>query len=415
MNYIAATKFALIALTLCLGGATIFSFDVHSNAAAAAASQEREFPRVDQSQYLGSAKCASCHKSHYESWKDSAHNKMIRPAVLDGPNQTVVADFSKPDPNRPFEFKDVKWVIGHRWKQRFIGVVNGEEVVFPGQWSIKEQKWQPYTGKGDWWYSEHPDWRTRSNFKLCAGCHSTGSDHSSQTWTELNITCESCHGPGKKHAESLAKADIVNPARLSVERSIEVCLSCHQAGRPLVKEYAWPIGYQPGKRLSDFWRGFEPEAGKQTAEFWANGTAHKNRVQGNTFTHSVMFGQGLQCSNCHDPHGSRNRSMTIKSAETNALCLTCHGPGKFVGPAYQSISDHTHHAATSAGSQCINCHMPKTGENSVGAEARDHTFNFVSPAVSVDSQIPNSCNLCHTDKTPQWALETAKKWYPNLK
>ena len=316
---------------------------------------------------------------------------------------------------RKLSFWCIKWVIGHRWKQRFIGVVNGEEVVFPAQWSIKDQKWQSYTAKSDWWYPQHPDWKTRSNFKLCAGCHSTGSDHAAQNWVELNITCESCHGPGKKHAESLAKADIVNPARLSTARSIEVCLACHQAGKPDVKEYAWPIGYQPGQKLSDYWHGFEPEAGKQTPEFWSNGTAHKNRVQGNTFTHSVMFGQGLQCSNCHDAHGSRYRSMTIKAAETNALCLTCHGTGKFVGPAYQAISDHTHHLATSTGSQCINCHMPKTGENSVGAEARDHTFNFVSPAVSIDQPNPNSCNLCHNDKTPQWALDVVKKWYPKLK
>ena len=39
-------------------------------------------------------------------------------------------------------------------------------------------------------------------------------------------------------------------------------------------------------------------------------------------------------------------------------CNTCHGPGKQVGPDYKSITDHTHHAVSSAGSQCINCHMP---------------------------------------------------------
>ena len=378
-------------------------------------SGKQALPKVDQSQYLGSAKCAACHKGHYESWKDSAHNKMIRPAIAEGPDKTIFADFSKPDPNRPFELKDVKWVIGQRWKQRFIGVVNGEEVVFPAQWSIQAKKWQSYTAKSDWWYPQHPDWRTRSNFKLCAGCHSTGSDPEKQNWVELNITCESCHGPGRKHSESLLKSDIVNPARLSTERSIEVCLSCHQAGKTNSEEYAWPVGYQPGRKLGDYWHGFEPEAGKQTPEFWANGTAHKNRVQGNTFTHSVMFKQGIQCSNCHDAHGSRYRSMTIKSAETNALCLACHGPGKFVGPSFQSVSDHTHHLPTSTGSQCINCHMPKTGENSVAGEARDHTFNFISPAVSADQTTPNSCNLCHTDKTSQWALEAARKWYPKLK
>ena len=389
----------------------------------AAPAKDAVFPHLDQSRYIGSQKCADCHQTYYDSWKDSAHNKMIRPAIAEGPNKTIVADFSKPSPFRPFELKDVKWVIGHRWKQRFIGVVDGQEVVFPAQWSIKDKKWQAYGGKTDWWYPQHPDWKTRSNFKLCAGCHSTGVDHYAQTWTEQNITCESCHGPGRAHAEKPAITNIVNPARLSTERATDVCMACHLAGKPTVPEYAWPVGYQPGKKLSVYWQGFEPEPGKASAEFWGNGTAHKNRVQGNTFSHSIMHAQGLQCSNCHDAHGSRHLSMTIKSAETNALCLSCHGPGKSIGPNYTSISEHTHHTATSTGSQCINCHMTKTGENSVGAEARDHTFNFISPAVSIGKgaetrdgkTVPNSCNVCHADKTPEWALAKVKDWYPKLK
>ncbi len=404
--------FAISTLCLIL---TAFLSPRLTNKSHAITARYADFPPLDQSQYAGSGRCAVCHKTYSESWKSSAHNKMIRPAIADGPNKTVLADFSKPSLNRPFELKDVKWVIGHRWKQRFIGVVDGQEVVFPGQWSIKEKKWQPYTGKADWWYPTHMDWKTRSNFKLCAGCHSTGVDPVTHTSTEQNITCESCHGPGKAHSDNPTPQNIVNPARLTTERSIEVCQACHQAGKPEGTEYAWPVGYQPGKKLGDYWQGFEPEPGKQTSEFWSNGTAHKNRVQGNTFAQSVMHAHGLQCSNCHDSHGSRNLSMTIKSASTNALCLTCHGPGKNVGPSYTTISEHTHHAAASTGSQCINCHMPKTGENSVGAEARDHTFNFVSPAVSLGTKNPNSCNLCHADKTPEWALDQAKKWYSKLK
>ena len=370
--------------------------------------------QVDQSKYAGSKACAECHVTYYDTWKDSAHNKMIRPAIFSGPNKNVQADFSIADPNRPCEMKDVKWVIGHRWKQRFIGVVNGEEVVFPGQWSIKDKKWQSYTAKSDWWYPKHPDWKTRSNFNLCAGCHSTGVDPKAKSWTEQNITCESCHGPGKAHSAKPTVQNIVNPSRLSTERSMDVCLSCHQAGKPDAEEFAWPVGFLPGQKLADYWHGFEPEAGKQTAEFWQNGTAHKDRVQGNTFNHSKMHGAGIQCSNCHDSHGSKFTSMTLKSPSTNALCNSCHGPGKQVGPDYKTITDHTHHAVSSTGSQCINCHMPKTGENSVGAESRDHTFNFVSPLVSVGKTTPNSCNLCHADKTPEWALEQVQKWYPKL-
>jgi predicted CXXCH cytochrome family protein len=374
-----------------------------------------QWPHIDQRQYAGSVRCAECHKGHYDSWKDSAHNKMVRRPIPAGPDRTVLADFDLASPYRHFELKDVKWVIGHRWKQRFIGEVNGLEVVFPAQWSVRERKWQPYTGRSDWWYPTHKDWKMRSNFKLCAGCHSTGVDHYAHSWVELNIACESCHGPGKAHALKPGLDNIVNPARLSVERSMDVCLSCHLAGKPPGHEYAWPVGFQPGKDLAKYWHGFEHRDGRQTAEFWHNGTAHKNRVQGNTFVQSVMYHAGLQCTNCHDSHGSRHRSMTVKSAETNALCLTCHGPGKQAGPDYQVLSDHTHHAPLSTGSHCIECHMPKTGENTVAAEARNHTFDFISPAATIKDGDPNSCNGCHADKTPQWALALSKKWYPKLK
>ena len=97
----------------------------------AAEAKTENFRRIDQAQYAGSKKCAECHAAHFDGWKDTAHNKMIRVPVADGPQRNVLADFSKPSDKRNFEFKDVKWVIGSRWKQRFIGDVNGQEVVFP--------------------------------------------------------------------------------------------------------------------------------------------------------------------------------------------------------------------------------------------------------------------------------------------
>ncbi len=53
--------------------------------------------------------------------------------------------------------------------------------------------------------------------------------------------------------------------------------------------------------------------------------------------------------------------------------------------------------------------MPRTGENSVAAEARNHTFNFLSQADTIKNGDPNSCNICHADKTPQWALAEVRK------
>ena len=55
--------------------------------------------------------------------------------------------------------------------------------------------------------------------------------------------------------------------------------------------------------------------------------------------------------------------------------------------------------------------MPKTGENSVSAEARNHTFDFISPEATIKKGDPNSCNTCHADQKPQWALDAVQKWY----
>ncbi len=390
----------------------VIAFSLTSQSAVPPAEPEPVWRKIDQSQYVGAIKCAECHQGYFDTWKESLHAKMIQPAIATGTNRTILADFTVPSEHRQFELKDVKWVIGSRWKQRYVGEVDGEEVVFPAQWSVAKKIWQSYRGKGDWWYPHHPDWKTRSNFKLCAGCHSTGVDAVAGNWVELNIACESCHGPGKAHSANATKANIVNPARLSVERSMDVCLSCHLSGKPPGTKYAWPVGYQPGLALSDFWHGFKAEKGKKTAEFLENGTANKNRVQGNTFLRSVMAHAGLQCTVCHDGHGSRHQSMTIKSGPSNALCLSCHGPRTSNGPKYATLSDHTHHAPESTGSQCIECHMAKTGKNSVAAEARNHTFEFISPAATKSLGVPNSCNICHSDKTTEWALGYVKKWYP---
>ena len=102
--------------------------------------------------------------------------------------------------------------------------------------------------------------------------------------------------------------------------------------------------------------------------------------------------------------------MLVKSADANALCLTCHGPGQREGPTEDTLAGHTHHDPVSVGSRCIECHMPKTGKNAVAGESRNHTFDFISPRDTVKYGAPNSCSGCHGDKTPAWAMSFLKKW-----
>ena len=99
-----------------------------------------------------------------------------------------------------------------------------------------------------------------------------------------------------------------------------------------------------GKNLSDFWKLEEHNLGETSFTHFAEGTGHKNRMQGNDFVQSLMYRRGVTCFSCHDAHGSANYAELRKPA--NLICLDCHTPGGLNGPREQTLEEHTHHKAT---------------------------------------------------------------------
>jgi len=268
--------------------------------------------------------------------------------------------------------------------------------------------------KDDWWVKFYPgDNFTRPTSALCDGCHSVNYDIKTKTVTEWNVGCEKCHGPGSEHAKEPTVANIVNPARLAYVAANDTCIQCHSQGRPLQnpiegKHYDWPVGFEMTKKLSDHWKLEEHKLGETSFTHFADGTAHKNRMQGNDYVSSQMYAHGVTCFTCHDAHGTTNNASLRKPAQQ--LCLDCHGPKSPSGPHALSLEQHTHHKADSAGSECIACHMPKIAQTLGDVNVRSHTFKFVSPAKTESEKIPNACNVCHTDKPTSWAADTLKTW-----
>jgi predicted CXXCH cytochrome family protein len=163
-----------------------------------------------------------------------------------------------------------------------------------------------------------------------------------------------------------------------------------------------------GLNLSDFWKLEAHKAGETTFTHFPDGTAHKNRMQGNDFVQSLMYTRGVTCFSCHDPHGNDNASMV--RANGNGLCLTCHAPNAQTGPLALSIEAHTHHKPDSAGSQCTSCHMPAIEQTLGDVNVHAHTFRFITPAETQALNIPNPCSMCHADKTPAWISDTLNGW-----
>jgi predicted CXXCH cytochrome family protein len=163
-----------------------------------------------------------------------------------------------------------------------------------------------------------------------------------------------------------------------------------------------------GKSLNSFWKLEEHKLGETTFTHFADGTAHKNRMQGNDFVTSLMYARGVTCFSCHDAHGTDNDALLVKPA--NVLCLDCHGPNSPNGPRAPTIEQHTHHKVGSPGSECIACHMPKIQQTIADVNVRSHTFHFVTPAMTDALKIPNACNVCHADKSTAWATTALKSW-----
>jgi len=266
------------------------------------------------------------------------------------------------------------------------------------------------------WTKRQQNW----NF-MCADCHSIDVHKNydakaigfKTTWSELTVGCEACHGPGSAHAqwaktkpndptmgltvqldERRGIAWTIDPATGTAARSkpndrgaeVEVCAQCH-ARRAQIAE-----GYAAGKPFVDHYRpallspGLYHPDGQQRDEVYIWGS----------FLQSKMHRAGVTCSDCHDPHSGALR------ASGNAVCGQCHLPAR-----YDSEKHHFHRADT-AGSACVDCHMPATTYMVIDPR-RDHSLRVPRPDRSVSLGVPNACNGCHKDKDAAWAAATLER------
>jgi len=217
----------------------------------------------------------------------------------------------------------------------------------------------------------------------------------------LGVSCEACHYGARKHAERstrdrsdyLPKFFPAGPHVFAQGRDKDevlgrnphnlnfTCAKCHTGGRP---EYANGNHTWNSTEYSDAVRGFCYNPKKAAAI-------------GKSF---------LTCVHCHDPHESIGPKWSRTPAQDDQSCLACHEQFK---PA-EALTAHTHHAAGSEGSHCMNCHMPKINEGLQDMVRTHRIFNPTEPRM-IEANQPNACNLCHLDKPIDWTLSHLRDWY----
>ena len=241
------------------------------------------------------------------------------------------------------------------------------------------------------WTSSSMRWNSN-----CADCHSTNLrkqfDPLTQTYqtefSEIDVSCEACHGPGSHHVAIENNRNWLNQPRetglvvslkdANAETQIQTCATCHSRRSKLAD------GFDASCSYDDYF----------SCELIMDHTYHgdgqiKDEVYVyGSFIQSKMYHQGIRCTDCHDPHSAK-----VKSLE-NDLCTSCHAhpAGTYDTPL------HHHHQAGSTGSKCVECHMPATTYMEVDPR-RDHSLRIPRPDLSVKFDVPNACTSCHLDSS----------------
>ncbi len=364
--------------------------------------------------YVGSVACEKCHAEIYASWKKTPMANVVRDP-REHPD-AIIPNLSTNTVSPKFTKDQVAFVYGGIWKQRYFTKIGDDYFPQPAQWDVSNKKWLKYfvPKGGDWWEPFYPpDNFQRPTGPTCDGCHSVDYNIKTKQVAEWNVGCERCHGPGSVHMDHATRGNILNPGRMDYVSASDTCIQCHSQGRPLTnpiegKYYDWPVGYRVGLNLRDYWQLEDHKLGELSFTHFPEGTAHKNRMQGNDFVQSVMYRRGVTCADCHDVHGTKNYAQLRKPA--NEICMDCHGAGSRNGPREATLAEHTHHKDGSTGSACVACHMPKIEAEIPGVFVSAHTFAFIAPAMTDKYKIPNPCTSCHMDKNTAWASDAMRNW-----
>ena len=179
---------------------------------------------------------------------------------------------------------------------------------------------------------------------FCVSCHSDDARAKIGFADTMprGIGCERCHGPGKRHAETLKPEDVFNPHRAPAKRQLEVCSQCHESAFPILRDGKDHYEFHPGDKLDEFRVSFFAEP-VEADRFKL--LAHSERLVLSACWRGAP--DKMTCTSCHDPHQS---STTKPASWWDDKCMGCH--------TRQSCTEKPEPRAK-VGDHCPKCHMRK--------------------------------------------------------
>jgi tetratricopeptide (TPR) repeat protein len=385
--------------------------------------------KSSKNSFVGDQSCKECHKGEYKEWQQSHHYMSMLPAN----DSTVSGDFNnvtfsadgvtsrfykkgtkffintEGDDGKNYDF-EVKYIFGFKPLQQYLIQFPGGRMQVPRlSWDVNKKKWfNQYAGQKipshDWlhWTGNAQNWNT-----MCAVCHSTNlrknynvkTDTYKTSYSIINVSCESCHGPGKQHVDFIHSNDYKSGGKVAGSflklaknsrqtEELNTCAPCHarisEINSSHIESMEIMDNYIPQIPDNEFYH--------------ADGQVDDEDYIYTSFLQSRMFHKGVSCSTCHNPHSAKLKRIG------NQTCTLCHIPTKY------DVPTHTFHPKRSPSVSCVNCHMP--GKLFMGNDYRhDHSFIVPRPDLSLKYGTPNACSNCHKDKSEKTLADAIIKWY----